>query len=174
MSDIKNISELSVRLSETFIDIAAIVWGIKQDDPEQFKRIWVESPLGKRHTFALAAIGRMMQEFDLDRGRLAKVGWTKAEMIASRLKPETMESLLSSAERLNARELRRLLRGETAVKPKILVFELTPSQYDAVLKTLLHHGAKKGPGGLKNKEQALHMACSSLNLKNRLAELSRK
>jgi len=106
MNNIEQISELSARLSETFIDIAAIVWSIKQDEPEQFKRIWVDSPLGKRHTFALAAIGRMMQEFDLDRGRLARVGWTKAEMIASRLKPETMEALLSSAERLNARQLR--------------------------------------------------------------------
>lgn len=164
MTNIENIIILSSRFGETFIDIAEIVWEIKQADPEQFKLLWRTTPLGRRRTYALARIGRLLQDYDLDRTRVARLGWSKVEMIAAKLTPKSMNALLVLAEGHNARDLRRVLRGEKALRPKLLVFELTAVQYDVVTRTLIAFGAKKRSGGLVDKEPALHKALAALEL----------
>lgn len=164
MNNVIKIAELSFSLSETFIDLAEIIWDLKQADPEQFKTIWTTTPLGQRRAYALARIGRLLQDYDLDRKRLAGIGWAKVEMVAAKLTPKTMNALLVLAESHNVRDLRRVLRGEKALKPKLLIFELTPTQYDAITRTLIDFGAKKRSGGLVEKEKALHTALATLEL----------
>jgi hypothetical protein len=170
MNKMFEITKLSSSLSSTFIDLAEIVWSVRRADPELFKQIWTTTPLGQRRTYALARIGRLLEEHDLDRKRLSRLGWSKTELIAGKMTAKNMNALLVLAESHNARDLRRVLRGEKALRPKLLVFELTPMQYDAVTKTLLAHGAKRKPGGLVNKERALYQAVASLELLQYLAK----
>lgn len=164
MNNIEKIVNMSSRLHDTFIDIAEIVWEIKQADFEQFKLVWKTTPLRQRRTYALARIRRLLEDYDLDRTRLARLGWSKAEMLAPKLTPKNLNAMLVLAESHNARDLRRVLRGEKALRPKHLVFELRPDQYDAITRTLVTFGAKWRSGGLVGKEQALHAALANLEL----------
>lgn len=163
MDLIEMIETMASSSHESFLDIAVLMWELKQTDPEAFRTAWMALPMSKRKTYALAKIGEIFDEFEHSRERLTDIGWTKLEMIAEHVSPKTIPMFLSLAERFTARDLRRILRGEPALgKANILQLALSDEDYAIVADMLVRHGAHHGAAGLTGKEEALLRAAITL------------
>lgn len=163
MDIISMIETMASSSNESFLDIAELMWELKQTDPDAFRTAWMALPMSERKTYALAKIGEIFDEYEHSRERLTRIGWTKLEMIAEHVTPKTIPMFLSLAERFTTRDLRRILHGKPALgKVNILQLALKEADYKVVVGMLVRYGAIQSTSGLTGKEEALVKAALAL------------
>lgn len=141
-----------------FIQLAELLRKIKKEDSGWFVQAFEAAGIKRRRAFALVKVDEVFGQGVVDRDRLARIGWSKLAQIASHVSDnkENMETLLSDAERMTARELEiALSRGVELDKSRTLTFTLSEADYKAVEQALVACGAEQNGRGLSGKEQAL-------------------
>ena len=149
----------------SFMEIARELRQIQEQSPDEFVRAAKRLGVEKRKAYYLVEIDRNLEGLKIDHGRLARIGWTKLQIIAGRLNSRTAESQLSQAERHTAHELARLIEREaedSEPREHAVLLYLTKSEYDVFRAVVTAHGATISGNGLSGKEQALIAALKKL------------
>lgn len=154
----------------TPFDLAEQLLKLKAAAPTDFGRIVSELDATTRATGARGASRRRLlylvdvaEALPLDRyrGRLRRVGWTKAAAIADVVKARgadlDLDHLFHLAEIHTVPNLRRIFaEGEAIIGMRCVQLRFTPEQYEQVAAALQRHGAKPAGGrGLRGMEDAL-------------------
>lgn len=109
MNTIANIIELSSHADKNLPELAELIWGIKQNDPDAFAKLPEQTGLGRRRAAALAAIGRVFGGGRLDPEVMIEIGWSKLDAVAPYVTAKTTALLVHQARHLKLTDLRRFL-----------------------------------------------------------------
>ena len=149
---------LSKNVDDTFLELGRTLRQLLDREPQRFQEIVAKSDLGRRKAYYLVEVSRVFDPLQVSRARLKKVGWTKLMMIAKQATQDNIDELLVLAEQNNAKELDRIMRGETPLgNSHCVLMYFSPKQYEELEEALVHHGARKAERrrGLVGKEEAL-------------------
>ena len=87
---------------------------------------------------------------------MAKIGWTKVQIIAEHVTPEKFEYYLCLAEQHTVDELKTVVKGGVpAMAPRRVTLMMQPHDYGRFESVLLQHGARKNGRMLSGKEAAI-------------------
>jgi hypothetical protein len=146
-----------------FLEIGSVLRQLKEDNPAAFAAV-IEAPgLGRRRVYYLVRISKAFDDKPHLHERLRRLGWTKAELLSPYASTEPFDELLNLAEEVTAHELKAFMKdGAAGLGAGLLTFALPAAAYAKVTKVLKAYGAYQTPHGLRNKEQALLGAMSSI------------
>jgi hypothetical protein len=156
---------LIARSSDKFLELGSLLRRLQESEPANFQRLIAIPQLGKRKAYYLVEIARAFGEVsNQERFRLAKIGWTKLQVIAAHVRPENKEELLSLAEENTVENLKALMRGDQPiVDGRSVLLHFTGNQFGAFSSAILKHGAIKSGAGFIDKEAALISALCGRN-----------
>lgn len=147
---------LSSKFDENFVELGLLLKQLKDTEPALFKQVCEETGLGHRKALYLVKIARRTEQLPIPKAQVAKVGWTRMEIIANQLTPSTWKHLMATAEAHTARELRIIMKGKRPIAgTRTVVLHLAPPDYLQFEKVLLANGAKANGPGMLHKERAL-------------------
>ena len=102
--------DMAMGLLEAYENDYAKIWGY-----ENFSE-YVEKSLDMKYRSAyyMVEIGKVSRKYEIDRGQIERIGWTKMREIASFIqeKPEEAHRYLSMAENMSATQLKEALNAE--------------------------------------------------------------
>jgi hypothetical protein len=145
---------LAARVDDDFIELARLLWRLKERDQELFTEVCEKTRLDRRKAYYLVQIARTIDGLPIQREQLAGIGWTKMQVIADQLTRHNWREMLELAEQHTARGLKAVLAGKRA-NERCVVLHLRPKDYQRFAKAIMKHGARPNGSGLLNKEQAL-------------------
>lgn len=149
-------ADLAGRGKTPSIELAMLLYGLQQRQPEEFRRFYEEEHVSRRKAFYLAEVGRCLAPLRLPLQRLEAIGWSKVQIISKRLNARNADVLLKQAETYSARALSAHLRDGGSVEPgRTVLLRLHPRDYGVFEKALLGNGAAKVGRGLHDKEKAI-------------------
>src|SRR4051812_9526625 len=154
---------LAANPDTNFLQLGRYLVDLRGMSPGHFQNFIKQSGLNRRRVYYLAKIAEQLGELEkrgthLDPSQLRRIGWTKLQVIASRLTPSDAAKQLQIAEQHTARELMVRMRGEKpAPKEHAILLRFTPEQYQMFEEAILQNGGTRKPKGrgLLNKEEAL-------------------
>jgi len=157
---------LSSKFDENFVELGHLLKHLKDTEPALFKQVCEETSLGDRKAMYLVKIARRTEHLPIPKGQMAKVGWTRMEIVANQLTPSTWKHWMATAETHTARDLRIILKGKRPVPgTRTIVLHLAPQDYASFEKVLLMNGAKANGLGMLNKERALMSVISAFGVR---------
>ncbi len=145
---------LASRVDDDFIELARLLWRLKERDQDLYNRVRDETGLDRRKAYYLVQIARTIDGLPIPRERLARIGWTKMQIIADQLTRQNWREMLELAEQHTAHGLKAVLAGKRA-NERCVVLYLRPKDYQRFANAIMKHGARPNGSGLLNKEQAL-------------------
>ena len=147
---------LSGDVEDNFLELGKSLRQLLDRDPDLFQEIVKKTNLGRRKAYYLVEVSRTFDPLPIPRSRLRKIGWTKLQLIGKHLDGDNTEELLQLADKTNAKELERLMRGEKPLgKARCVVMYFSPKQYAELEEMLVKYGGKRSGRGVQNKEEAL-------------------
>jgi hypothetical protein len=148
--------QLASGFDQNFVDLARTLRQLQDQDADLFARVLAARNMRPRKAYYLIEIDRRLSGLAIPKARLAKIGWTKLQLVAKFLLPENYEHFLSLAEQHTVRQLKVILEGGVpAMVPMIATFMLSPDDFGRLSTALLKHGARKDGATIAGKEQAL-------------------
>jgi len=145
---------LAMRADDDFIELGRLLWKLKELDQNLFTRVQRQTRLTRRKAYYLVQVARTIDGLPIPRERLARIGWTKMQLIADELSPSNWRQMLQLAEEHTAHGLKAVLAGERP-NDRCVVLYLSPMDYRHFANALIKHGAEPNGQGLLNKERAL-------------------
>ena len=145
---------LAARVDDDFIELAAYCGGFKERDQDLYNRVCDETRLDRRKAYYLSRSHGRSKDLPIPRERLARIGWTKMQIIADQLTRQNWREMLELAEQHTAHGLKAVLAGKRA-NERCVVLYLRPKDYQRFANAIMKHGARPNGSGLLNKEQAL-------------------
>jgi len=145
---------LAARFDDDFMELGRLLKRLQERDHELFKQVCGETHLDRRKAYYLVQIARRVEGLPIPRERLARIGWTKMQLVADQLMRQNWREMLELAEQHTARGLKAVLAGKRA-NERCVVLYLRPKDYQRFANALLKHGARPNGAGLLNKEQAV-------------------
>ena len=150
-------------IGDHFLEAARYLREIQDEHPENFVSVARKLKIGRRKAYALARIDRHFHDLGIAPDRLRRIGWTKLQIIASRIDEVNHEELLDLAETHSAYELKKLMDGEEPdPDARCVVLYLAPDQYEIFQLAITAYGGVKSGKGLGDKEAALTEALAKL------------
>lgn len=145
------------KIGDNFLDVARTLRDMLDSSPEDFQKFIIKSSLGRRKIYYLVEIDRAFRKLNVSKTRVAKIGWTKANLLAKHITPNNAKKLLEMAETNSAHNLKVMLGGgEKKDNLHAVLHYLDDDTYNVYEKVLIKFGAQKGRnGGLTGKEEAL-------------------
>jgi hypothetical protein len=139
-----------------FLELGRSLRQLQDRDPEMFKKIVSKTDVGRHKAYYLVEVSRTFDPLPVARSRLKKIKWTKLQLIGKYVTPQNLEELLTLAEKNNAKELQRHLRGEKTLggNAHCVLMYFSPKQY-ARQEDVLDSSAQKSGNGLIGTEEAL-------------------
>ena len=125
-----------------FLELGRSLRQLQDRDPELFKKIVSKTDVGRRKAYYLVEVSRTFDPLPVPRSRLKKISWTKLQLIGKHVKPENLEGLLTLAQKNNAKELQRHLRGQKTLgdNAHCVLMYFSSEDYELVEQMLLKHG----------------------------------
>ena len=117
---------LAARFDDGFIELGRLLKRLQERDHELFKQVCEETRLDRRKAYYLIQIARQVEGFPIPRERLARIGWTRMQLVADRLTRENWPQMLELAEQHTAHGLKAVLAGKRA--ERALCRALSPAQ----------------------------------------------
>jgi hypothetical protein len=143
-------------LGQNFLDLAKALRQLKKEEPGLFARVLAERRIEPRKAYYLVEIDRCLSELQIERRRLAQIGWTKVQIIGDYLTPANFEHYLCLAEQHTVDELKTVVKGGVpAMAPRRVTLILPPHDYGRFESVLLQYGARKHGRTLSGKEAAI-------------------
>ena len=148
--------KLAQNPDEHFIELGRLLLQIHEDH-RPLLRGWIKrSGISRRKAYYLIEIARVFGGYGIKPERLAAIGWTKLQIIAPHVHPETVTDLLAMAETMTARRLKAEFRTDLETSDtRCVLFYFSPDDYARLEAVLLMRGAGKFGRGLADKEKAL-------------------
>ena len=103
---------LSGDVEDNFLELGKSLRQLQDRDRALFQQVVSKSNLGRRKAYYLVEVSRIFDPLPVPRSRLRKIGWTKLQSIGKHIDGSNLDELLDLAEKTNAKELERLMRGE--------------------------------------------------------------
>jgi len=149
-----------------FMDHARLLHSLYEDDPGEFAKVAEGLGIGQRKAYYLVEIGRAFQGIPVAREQAYAIGWTKLQMISSKINQKNCKVLLAQAEVHPVHELKDILDGNSPLSAtRCVLFYFSEEQYEHFADVLVLHGAKKKGRQLRFKEDALIAALTELHPK---------
>lgn len=143
---------------ETFPEVARLLRFLHEAEPEALPSICQATGISRRKAYYLIELDRHFAPLAVTPRRLAKIGWTKASVIAPHLEKMDPDELLLMAEMHTVMQLRAALKGPAKpAKSATIRFKFSVLQHQFLLKRLEAHGFT-GNGSAVSKEAALMAA----------------
>ena len=79
---------LAARLDDDFIELGRLLKRLQERDHELFKQVCEETHLDRRKAYYLIQIARQVEGLPIPRERLARIGWTRMQLVADQLTRE--------------------------------------------------------------------------------------
>jgi len=155
---------LTDKIGVDFMDHARLLHSLYEDDPAEFGKVAEGLGIGQRKAYYLVEIGRAFQGIPVTREQAMAIGWTKLQLISSRINQKNCKLLLAQAELYPVHELKEILEGKSPLSEKrcVLIY-FTEEQYDRFANVLVLYGAKRKGRTLRFKEEAILAALSKLH-----------
>lgn len=148
--------------SKNFFDFAQSLHRVHSISPVSLKDIVTATGMSLRRLYYLIDVGRMLDEYRLEKSEVEKIGWTKVGIIARHvaaepgISRESLSDFLALAATTKARDLKGVLEGQPKSSAvRCVLLHLTPEDHDRLVEALVAHGAVKKGRGLIGKEEAL-------------------
>jgi hypothetical protein len=145
---------LAARFDDDFIELGRLLKRLHERDHELFKQVCEKTRLDRRKAYYLVQIARQVEGLPIPRERLARIGWTRMQLVADQLTRENWPQMLELAEQHTAHGLKAVLAGKRP-NERCVVLYLRPKDYQRFANAVMKHGARPNGSGLLNKEQAL-------------------
>lgn len=124
--------------------------------PAMFVEIAEVHGIKRRTAFYLAEIADKATSFPKHRAHIARIGWTKAQIVLPAMTSANADGLLAFADAHTVRDLRTRVRLGRAKKPsRCVLLYFTEREYEQLSAALLRSGAKQRGRGLSGMERAL-------------------
>lgn len=153
--------DLAILPALNFFELAENLAKLHDDDPSAIADLPDKTGMSRRRVYYLLDVGQLIAASEMSKAEAEEIGWTKLQIIARHLKQsgpceaEDLDSFLALARKYRARNLAKVLTGQTTQVTRIVSFELSATaSYDLNL-ALVAHGAKLTPRGLTGKGTAL-------------------
>src|SRR5674476_723946 len=105
----KRTVSLAAGPKEGFLELGWCLRALQERSPDNFKKAFERSGLGRRKAYYLVNISRQVERAKLPKARLRKLGWTKLEVIAEFLSRTDGLKLVKLAEKNTAHDLKLLM-----------------------------------------------------------------
>jgi hypothetical protein len=150
-------------IGDNFVELARLLRELHDEDPETFLPVVEKLGLKPRKAYYLIKIDRTFHSFPIPPERLRRIGWTKLQLIAPHVTPETWVELIELAETRTVHQLEAILRGEEVEeKEHCVLLYFNELQYEVFRRAVLAHGGLDIKGTLKLREEALTAALSKV------------
>ena len=153
--------EIGQQLAVNFFELAKNLAKLHDDDPGSIGDIPEKTGMSRRRLYYLLDVGQLIAASGLTKIEAEEIGWTKLQIIARHLKlsgpceAEELDIFLALARKNRARNLAKVLTGQTTQVTRIVSFELSPTDRADLNEALVAYGAKVTPRGLTGKAAAL-------------------
>jgi hypothetical protein len=129
----------------------------------QFRGLIEDGTLRQRAAYYLLEVGQLIRSGDLSAADAERIGWTKLQIIGSRINGMGAAKLLKVARDNSVQELKRQIAGEgrrrkrRVRKPHCMLLYFTAAQYRRLERAMLANGAERvgQRRGLVRKEEAI-------------------
>ena len=149
--------ELSKRFDERFLDLASTLRQLRDVDPHLFRLCVENSHISLRKAYYLLEVAETFEKLHVPEKRLMAIGWTKLQVIAGHVTKQNVGTLLKLAETENTRDLKAMMKGETAkTRPHCVLMYFTEDQYAEFVDAVLEFGGAKSGRGLVGKGGGPH------------------
>ncbi len=150
-------------IGDNFLELGRMLRELQDADPDTFFPVVDRLGLSQRKAYYLVKIDRTFRSLPIPSERLHAIGWTKLQLIAPHVSPETWVELIELAETRTVHQLEAILRGEeTGDKEHCVLLYLSELQYEVFRRAVLAHGGLAVKGALKRREEALTAALSKV------------
>lgn len=150
-------------IGDNFLELARLLRELQDEDPDTFFPVVDRLGLSPRKAYYLVKIDRTFRSLPIPTERLHRIGWTKLQLIAPHVTPETWVELIELAETRTVHQLEAILRGEeTGDREHCVLLYLSEVQYEVFRRAVLAHGALIARGQIKGREEALTAALSKV------------
>lgn len=153
---VKQVQQLSPRFDEAFLQLGRVLAKLQVEEPQAFKGAVKSADLGTRKAYYLLDIDRAFRDLDVSDEQLMEVGWTKLGMLAKKVNPQNVDTLLEKAVSLSSRQLSEFLRGDNpADDTRTVMLTFSKDDYARLEPVLRRFGAQRSGRGLVDKEKAI-------------------
>lgn len=103
--------ELSANVPDNFVELGRALSQLYDRDPNLFRQLVAKSNMGLRKAYELVEVSRTFEPLVIPRDQLRKIGWSKLQLIAKHVTPNTLDALLRLAEESTVEDLKHHLCG---------------------------------------------------------------
>ena len=104
--------ELSANVPDNFLELGRALSRLYDRDPNLFRQLAAKSNMGLRKAYSLIEVSRTFEPLAIPRDQLRKIGWSKLQLIAKHVTPNTLEALLQLAATRRRRTSNAICAGE--------------------------------------------------------------
>jgi hypothetical protein len=158
-------------LHVNFIEAARMLAKMQEEDPDTFRSVAKSLGVGLRKAYYLVQVARSLEGLPVSKDRLARVGWTKLQLISPYITASNCKTVLAQAEAHPVHEVKAILKKQ-GLPPQThcVLFYLSNTQFDLLATVLQAFGAKRQGRTIKGKEEALVLALANLTGKKETPE----
>jgi hypothetical protein len=148
--------DLATNDPDNFWDLGRALRRLLDREPDLFQKFLDNTDVGSRKAYYLVEINRAFEPLQVPRARLLRLGWTKLQLIAAKVKQDTVEEWLKLAEGMPTKQLERKMKGKTPIKNAACVLMyFSPKEYKELGEALKRYGGTPTERGIQNREEAL-------------------
>lgn len=163
----EEILELALEPS-AFLGLGRSLAILREISPTKFRRVSKLAGLGSRKAYYLVELTGRLKEYSRHHARLARLGWTKCQLIGPYLTSKNVLDIIEFAEQSSVKQLDQYLRsGRTTGKRRCVIMYFSATDYRKVKDALMDFGAKERGRGLEGKEAAMMKAIDAASRSRR-------
>ena len=142
--------ELSANVPVNFMELGRAMTQLHDRDPGLFRQLAAKSNMGLRNAYHLIEVSRTFEPLVIPRDQLRKIGWSKLQLIAKHVTPNTLDALLQLAEDTTAKDLERHVRREKpAGNAHCVLRYFSPKSYEQLEGGHVSNGGAPSAGVVK-------------------------